>query len=167
MIRIGQGIDFHCITPGRRLRLGGVTIPWEWGLLGHSDADVLLHAVTDAVLGALAAGDIGQWFPPGDEEFRDIDSRLLLLRVLESPQFAGWHLGNLDVTMIAEQPRLKPFILEIRQSLAGLFAVAVDVISVKATTSEKMGFTGRGEGMAAFAVVLLERAQVTRAFSEA
>jgi 2-C-methyl-D-erythritol 2,4-cyclodiphosphate synthase len=155
MFRIGQGLDIHPVSAGRRLILGGVPIPWEHGLDGHSDADVLLHAVTDAVLGALAAGDIGQWFPPGDDRFRGADSADLLRHVLASPSARGWRLVNLDSTVIAEAPRLAPHIAAIQASLARLFVVESSQVSVKATTSEALGFTGRGEGMAALAVVLL------------
>jgi 2-C-methyl-D-erythritol 2,4-cyclodiphosphate synthase len=155
MIRVGQGIDVHRIVTGRRLMLGGVHIPWDHGLEGHSDADVLLHAVADAVLGAVGAGDIGQWFPPTDERYRGADSRELLATILRSPQLAGWKLVNLDTVIVAEAPRLLPHIPAIRESLATQFQADVAAISVKATTSERMGFTGRGEGMAAFAILLL------------
>ena len=157
MFRIGYGYDVHRVAAGRRLVLGGVTIPWEFGLLGHSDADVLLHAITDAVLGALAAGDIGQWFPPTDERYRDADSRELLRTVLEDPRCAGWRLGNLDATVLAERPRLLPHVPAMRRTLAALFATGEDQISIKATTGEGLGFAGRGEGMAASAMVLLCR----------
>ena len=158
MIRVGQGFDVHRFQKGRPLILGGVTIPHTEGLLGHSDADVLLHAVTDAVLGAAAAGDIGQWFPPSDERYRGADSAELLRTVLRSPQLAGWKLSNLDATVIAERPRISPHVGAIRSSLACLFGVEAGLISIKATTTEGMGFTGRGEGMAAMAVVLLKNA---------
>jgi 2-C-methyl-D-erythritol 2,4-cyclodiphosphate synthase len=155
MLRIGQGIDVHQAVAGRRLILGGVEIPWEKGLKGHSDADVLLHAVTDAVLGALALGDIGQWFPPDDEQFRDADSRKLLARVMRDPRVAPWELVNLDATVVAEAPKLAPHIPAMRQSIAAIFNVSPEQISIKATTTEQLGFTGRGEGIAAFAVVLM------------
>jgi len=155
MLRIGQGIDFHRIVNGRRLVLGGVEIPWERGLEGHSDADVLLHAVADAVLGAVSAGDIGKWFPPSDERFRDADSGELLRTILGSPELCGWRLVNVDVTMVAEAPRLSEYVPRMRARVAALFGASPSQVSVKATTSEKMGFAGRGEGMAAFAVVLL------------
>lgn len=159
MIRIGQGVDVHAIVPGRPLVLGGVRIPWEFGLQGHSDADVLLHAVTDAVLGALALGDIGAWFPNTDERYRDADSRVLLTTVLRSPQLGGWRLANLDATVVAQVPRLAAHVPAMRSSLAGLFdSPELERVSVKATTTEGLGFPGRGEGIAALAVVLLERA---------
>ena len=157
MIRIGQGFDIHRFAPGRRLVLGGIEIPGVDGLLGHSDADVLLHAVADAVLGALALGDIGHWFPDNDQAFKDDDSRKLLLAVLQDPRVAGWRLGNLDITMLAEKPKIAPHVPAIRHSLATLFQADVAQISVKATTLEKLGALGRAEGMAAMAVILLEK----------
>ncbi len=157
MMRIGQGFDIHPFAAGRRLVLGGVEIPGADGLLGHSDADVLLHAVTDAVLGALALGDIGHWFPDNDPAFKNADSRNLLLAVLQDPQVAAWRLGNLDITILAEKPKIAPHAPAIRQSLAALFRTDIERISVKATTLEKLGALGRAEGMAAIAVILLER----------
>ena len=157
MIRIGQGFDIHRFAPGRRLVLGGIEIPGADGLLGHSDADVLLHAVADAVLGALALGDIGHWFPDNDQAFKDADSRKLLLAVLQDPRVAGWRLGNLDITMLAEKPKIAPHVPAIRHSLATLFKADNAQISVKATTLEKLGALGRAEGMAAMAVILLEK----------
>jgi 2-C-methyl-D-erythritol 2,4-cyclodiphosphate synthase len=157
MIRIGQGFDIHRFAPGRRLVLGGIEIPGADGLLGHSDADVLLHAVADAVLGALALGDIGHWFPDNDQAFKDADSRKLLLAVLQDPRVAGWRLGNLDITMLAEKPKIAPHVPAIRHSLATLFKADIAQISVKATTLEKLGALGRAEGMAAMAVILLEK----------
>ena len=155
MIRIGQGFDVHRLVEGRRLILGGVPIPSAKGLLGHSDADVLLHAVADAILGAVAAGDIGGWFPPDDETYRDADSRELLRRIMRSDALNGWRVVNLDTTVVAEAPRLAPFILPMRESLAELLGVGIDQVAVKATTTERLGATGRGEGIAALAVVLL------------
>ena len=157
-LRIGQGYDIHRLAPGRRLLLGGVEIPTpdNTGLSGHSDADVLLHAVTDAVLGALALGDIGQWFPDTDAEFAGADSRELLRRVLADTRLEGWHLVNLDSTVIAQKPRLAPMIPAIRMSIAGLFSVPAERISVKAKTNEGLDAVGRGEAIAAQAVVLFE-----------
>ena len=157
MYRIGLGYDIHRLVPERRLILGGVDIPWDRGLLGHSDADVLVHAVTDAVLGAVAAGDIGQWFPDDDDRWLGAHSLDLLATVLRSSQLVDWGLVNLDAVVIAEAPKLRPFISAMRTNLAGIFGVAVDRISVKATTSEGLGCTGRGEALAAQATVLLEK----------
>mgnify|MGYP006306010721 FL=1 len=137
--------------------LGGVNIPHDRGLSGHSDADVLLHAVTDAVLGAVAAGDIGQWFPPSDPDFRGADRAELLAHVLNAPALQGWTLVNLDCTIVAEAPKLAPHIPSMRTRMADIFGVPGELVSVKATTTEGLGFTGRGEGIAAFAVVCLER----------
>lgn len=155
MIRIGQGFDVHRLVEGRRLVLGGVTIPYDKGLLGHSDADVLIHAVADAILGAVAAGDIGAWFPPDDEFYRDADSRDLLRQIMASDALSGWRVVNLDTTVIAQAPRLAPFVPAMRASLANLLAVETDAVAVKATTTERLGATGRGEGIAAMAAVLL------------
>lgn len=157
MIRIGQGYDVHRLVEGRRLILGGVEISHTMGLDGHSDADVLLHAITDAILGAVAAGDIGQWFPPSDATFRDADSADLLRAVLTSETLKGWRVVNLDATVVAESPKLAPFIPEIRRTIADLLTVDPQAVSVKATTTEKLGPMGRGEGIAAMAVVLLSR----------
>lgn len=156
MMRIGYGFDIHRIQAGRKLILGGVTIPWDKGLLGHSDADVLLHAITDALLGAVALGDIGAHFPDTDPAYKDADSRQLLRHCYKLVMDKGYMLTNLDATIVAEQPKLRPFIDDIRQSVADLLNAEVGQISVKATTSEKMGFVGREEGMSATAVVLLE-----------
>lgn len=155
MIRIGQGCDFHRFIAQRPLILGGVHIPHTAGLEGHSDADVLLHAVTDAVLGALAAGDIGAWFPPNDPAYKNADSMQLLQNVMASDTGAGWTLGNLDATVICEAPKLRSHVDDMRRSIANAFGVDIHRVSVKATTSEGMGFTGRGEGIAALAVILL------------
>lgn len=160
MMRIGQGCDFHRfeVEEGSRpLMLGGIEIPHSYGLKGHSDADVLLHAVTDAVLGALAAGDIGQWFPPDDNRYKNADSLKLLEIVLQGSTASGWQLGNLDATVVCEKPRLGPHINGIRKRLAKAFNVKPDYISVKATTTEGMGFTGRKEGIAAWATLILQR----------
>lgn len=154
-VRIGYGYDVHRFAEGRKLLLGGVEIPHTAGLLGHSDADVLLHAITDALLGALALGDIGQHFPDNDPEYKDADSRKLLKYCYNLVQTKGYMLGNLDATIIAEQPKLAPHIKGIRESVAELLVTEAENVSVKATTSEKMGFAGREEGMIAQAVVLL------------
>ncbi len=156
-IRIGQGFDAHRFQTGRDLVLGGVKIPHGQGLAGHSDADVLIHAVIDAILGALALGDIGGWFPDTDGRFKDADSGALLATVLRSPQLRGWRLANLDATVICQQPRLAPHAAAIRARLAEICGVGPERISVKGKTTEGMGFTGRGEGIAAQAVVLLEK----------
>lgn len=156
MMRIGYGFDIHQVTHGRKMVLGGVTIPWDKGLLGHSDADVLLHAITDALLGAVALGDIGAHFPDTDPEFKDADSGKLLTHCYELVRGKGYQLSNLDATVVAEQPKLRPYIDSIRENIASLLEVSVQQISVKATTSEKLGFVGREEGISATAVVLLE-----------
>lgn len=156
-IRIGYGYDVHQFQEGRKLILGGVEIPHSKGLLGHSDADVLLHAITDALLGAVAMGDIGSHFPDSDESFKNADSRVLLKESYDLIKEKGYELGNLDATVIAEQPKLRPYIDTIRKSIARELACSIDDISVKATTSEKMGFAGREEGMIAQAVVLLNK----------
>ena len=159
MVRVGQGYDVHRLVTGRPLILGGVAIPGERGLAGHSDADVLLHAVTDALLGAVAAGDIGQWFPPTQDRWKGADSGELLKTVWQSPQLRDWELVNLDTTVIAEVPKLAPHIPAMRASVAELFDTTRDVISIKATTTEGLGTIGRKEGIAAWATVLLNRPQ--------
>jgi 2-C-methyl-D-erythritol 2,4-cyclodiphosphate synthase len=153
--RIGQGYDVHRLVEGRKLILGGVEIPYEKGLLGHSDADVLTHAVMDAMLGALALGDIGQHFPDTDPAYAGADSIALLRRVNALVQAGGYRLGNLDVTVAAQRPKLAPHIPAMRQRLADALGVPVTDISVKATTEEGLGITGQGEGMTATAVCLL------------
>jgi 2-C-methyl-D-erythritol 2,4-cyclodiphosphate synthase len=160
MLRIGQGYDLHRVQSGRRLVLGGVLIPWDRGLAGHSDADVLIHAVIDALLGALALGDIGRWFPDTNPAYRDIASGKLLDAVLAAPEFAGWRVVNLDATVIAEAPRLAGHIPAIRERLAAGLGVGSERVSVKAKTGEGVDAVGRGEAMAAQAVVLLGRAPV-------
>jgi len=157
-IRIGQGFDVHRFRAGRPLRLCGHTIEGEVGLEGHSDADVGLHAVTDALLGAIAHGDIGEVFPPSDPKWRDADSGLFLARALEMVATAGYRLCNCDLTLIGERPRIAPHRAQLRSSLASLLKVSEGVVSVKATTTEGLGWTGRGEGLAALAVVLLSEA---------
>ncbi len=156
-LRVGHGFDAHRIVYGRQLYLGGVLIPWNRGLLGHSDADVVLHAVMDAMLGALALDDIGVWFPDTDLRYRGIRSTELVRTLLRDPRLSGWAVANVDVTLIAEQPKIAPYRLAIRQSLAELLSVPVDRASIKATTTEGLGFTGQSEGMAAHAAVLLYR----------
>lgn len=157
MMRIGQGFDVHAFCEGRPLIIGGVTIPYEKGLLGHSDADVLLHAITDALLGAAGEGDIGKHFPDTDPAYKDADSKRLLSDSWVMVQNKGYRLGNIDCTIIAQKPKMLPHIEEMRSVIAGIFAVPADQINVKATTTEKLGFPGREEGIAAQAVVLIEK----------
>lgn len=157
-MRIGYGYDVHQFQEGRKLMLGGVEIPHSKGLLGHSDADVLLHAITDALLGALALGDIGAHFPDTDPEFKNADSRVLLRKSYEMVTQKGFELANLDATVIAEKPKLRPYIDDIRKTISEDLRCAIEDISVKATTSEKMGFAGREEGVIAHAVVLIQKA---------
>lgn len=156
-IRIGQGFDVHALVPGRKVVLGGVTIPYSRGLLGHSDADVLLHAICDALLGALALGDIGKHFPDSDPRYKGIDSRQLLRHVTALVRESGWTVSNVDATIIAEAPRMAPHIDAMRANIAADLGVLSEAVSVKATTTEKLGFAGRGEGIAAQAVALLQR----------
>ena len=157
-MRIGHGYDVHRLVEGRRLILGGVEIPWEKGLLGHSDADVLTHALMDALLGAAALGDIGKLFPDRDPAYEGADSVELLRRVTRLLRENGWKLGNADVTVIAQRPKLAPFIPEMRRRLAEAMGTDPCRVSVKATTEEGLGFTGEGLGIAAHAVALLEEA---------
>ncbi len=154
-IRIGNGYDIHQLVADRPLILGGVTIPHTLGLLGHSDADVLTHAIMDALLGALAMGDIGHYFPPSDPKWKGADSLLLLKQVLSLIESQGWNIGNIDSTIVAEQPKLKPHLKSMRSTLAQTMAIEMDQISIKATTNEKLGPPGREEGICAYAVVLL------------
>lgn len=156
-MRIGNGFDAHRFTRGARLVLGGVEIDHALGLEAHSDGDVIVHALCDAILGALGAGDIGQHFPDSDSDYRGIDSRLLLRRVMGMARQAGYRLGNADLTVIAQVPKLAPYIPAMRGNLAADCGVELDCMSIKATTTEKMGFTGREEGIAALASVLLIR----------
>ncbi len=158
-MRIGHGYDVHRLVPGRALILGGVNIPWELGLDGHSDADVLLHAVSDALLGAAGLGDIGKHFPDTDPRYKGADSLLLLKAVGEKIATAGYHTGNVDVTMIAQQPKLRPHIPQMEANIAAALGVETSRINVKATTEEHLGFTGRGEGMACHAVCILEKCE--------
>ena len=157
MFRIGQGYDSHALVPGRPLILGGVTIPSPRGLLGHSDADALLHAVTDALLGALALGDIGRHFPDTDARYAGADSRVLLRATVEMIQARGWQVGNLDCTVVAQAPKLAPHIPAMVRHLAEDLAVNDDAVNVKAKTAERLGPEGRGESISAQAVVLLVR----------
>lgn len=157
MMRIGQGYDVHRLVAGRPLVLGGVTIDYEFGLLGHSDADVLLHAICDALLGALGAGDIGRHFPDTDPQFKDCDSRILLRRVIAQVEKKGYQLSNLDATIICQKPKLAPHIDRMIASIAADCRVAPEQINIKATTTEQLGFCGRGEGIAAHAVALICR----------
>ena len=154
-MRIGNGFDVHALVPGRRLVLGGVVIPHERGLDGHSDADVLLHAVCDAMLGALALGDIGVHFPDSDARWKDADSRVLLRHVASLAAARGYRVGNLDVTLIAQAPKVAPYVAAMRANLAADLGCEEDDVSVKATTTERLGFAGRGEGIAAMASVLM------------
>lgn len=156
-MRIGHGYDVHRLVPGRKLILGGVEIPFEKGLDGHSDADVLVHAVMDALLGAATLGDIGKLFPDNDDAYLGADSIELLEKVRCVLQDHGWKLGNLDATVIAQRPKLAPYIDAMRQKIADALKTEISNISVKATTEEKLGFTGNGEGIAAHAVCLIER----------
>lgn len=156
MIRVGFGYDVHQLAPGRLLILGGVTIPFEKGLLGHSDADVLCHAIGDALLGSAALGDLGTHFPDSDERFAGISSLLLLKEIRQLLTSAGFKINNVDSMIICEKPKLAPFILNMRQNIADALCLKTEQISIKATTSETMGFAGRGEGLAAYATVLTE-----------
>lgn len=155
-MRIGHGYDVHRLVEGRKCIIGGVDIPYEKGLLGHSDADVLLHAIMDAVLGAMAAGDIGKLFPDNDPTYKGADSLVLTRRVAEVMTERGYRLGNIDATVIAQAPKMAPHILTMRENIAAAFGVDPDRVSVKATTEERLGFTGSGEGIAAHAVCLIE-----------
>jgi len=154
-IRIGHGFDVHAFAPGRRLIIGGVDIPHGQGLLGHSDADVLLHAICDALLGAAGLGDIGRHFPDSDPRYKGIDSRELLRHVAKLLREQGWLAGNVDATIIAQAPKMAPHIPAMREHIAADLGVSVESVNVKATTTEKLGFTGRGEGIAAEAVCLI------------
>lgn len=156
MIRIGEGYDVHRLAPDRKLILGGVQIPFEMGLVGHSDADVLLHAICNALLGAAGLGDIGNHFPDNDSHYKNADSRNLLRQVVSLLDAKGFKINNVDSTIVAEQPKLASFIPAMRQVIADDLQIQYDAVNVKATTNEKMGFIGRGEGMAAHAVVLIE-----------
>lgn len=156
-LRIGHGFDVHAFAPERKLVVGGVTIPHALGLAGHSDADVLLHAICDALLGAAGLGDIGRHFPDTSAEFKDIDSRILLRRVAQQLRERGWVTGNLDATLIAQAPKMAPHIAAMTANIAADLGVAAAAVNVKATTTERLGFTGRGEGIAAEAVCVIVR----------
>lgn len=155
-MRIGTGYDVHELVEGRRLVLGGIEIPFEKGLLGHSDADVLIHAIMDSILGALALGDIGLLFPDTDMKYKDIDSKILLKRVIEVMKENNFQIGNVDVVVMAQRPKLRPYIDEMRSVISKILSTDVKNVSIKATTTEKLGFVGREEGIAAHAVVILE-----------
>ncbi|MBC1376415.1 2-C-methyl-D-erythritol 2,4-cyclodiphosphate synthase [Listeria sp. FSL L7-0091] len=157
MIRIGQGYDVHKLDYDRELVIGGVKIPYEKGLLGHSDADVLLHAITDAIIGAIGALDIGHFFPDTDMAYKDADSAELLAEIWRQVEAEGFKLGNLDATIIAEKPKMAPYVKLMKLRIAELLHAEPSQINVKATTTEKLGFTGREEGIASLAVVLLEK----------
>ena len=154
-MRIGHGYDVHKLVENRKLILGGVDIPYEKGLLGHSDADVLLHAISDSLLGALALGDIGKLFPDNDPQYKGADSLVLLQRVYEAVKEKGYEITNIDATVLAQRPKLRPYIDTMRENIAKALDVDVDLISVKATTEEGLGFTGKGEGIAAHCICLL------------
>lgn len=157
-MRIGFGYDVHRLTEGRRLILGGVIIPYEKGLLGHSDADVLLHSISDAILGAAALGDIGKHFPDNDPKYKDADSLELLKKAYEAVKKKGYRLGNLDATICAQAPKLSPYIEKMRENISKILQCDIDSISVKATTTEKLGFVGEGAGISSYCVCILEKA---------
>ena len=157
MFRIGFGYDVHQFAPDRKLWLGGIEVPCERGLLGHSDADVLIHALCDALLGAANMRDIGFHFPDNKDEFHNIDSKILLRKTIDLIATKGYKVGNIDATVCAEQPKLKARIPEMQQCLADVMGIDVDDVSIKATTTEKLGFTGREEGISAYATVLIEK----------
>jgi len=156
-MRIGSGIDFHQLAEGRKLFIGGVEIPHHKGAVGHSDADVLLHAICDALLGALALGDIGTHFPDTSSEFKNIDSKILLKRSFDKITEQGYHVVNVDSTLCLEAPKIKPYIANMQKVIAEILEIEISDVSVKATTTEKMGFAGREEGLVAYATVLLEK----------
>lgn len=155
-MRIGQGYDVHKLVEGRDCIICGVKIPYDKGLLGHSDADVALHALSDALLGAAAMGDIGAHFPDTDERYKGADSRVLLREVVRKISERGYAVENIDLTIIAQRPKMSPYINEMRQNIAGDLGIGLDAVSVKATTTEKLGFEGRGEGISAMAIALLK-----------
>ena len=158
-LRLGIGYDVHSLGPGRRLVLGGIDIPFDKGLSGWSDADVLTHAIMDALLGAAALGDIGSHFPPGDPKYKDISSLVLLARIRDELAKNGWQINNIDATVIAEKPRLRDFIDPMREKISQTLGTSINQVSVKAKTSDRLGFVGRGEGIAACAVATLERSE--------
>ena len=155
-MRIGHGYDVHRLVEGRKCIIGGVNIPSDVGLLGHSDADVLLHAISDALLGAAALGDIGKHYPPSDDAFKDADSRVLLRKVVELIKNNGYEVGNVDATIIAQKPKMAPYIDEMRKNIAQDLGVDISLVSVKATTEEGLGFTGEGLGISAHAVCIIK-----------
>ena len=157
MTRFGMGYDVHRLVEGRKLILGGVELPWEKGLLGHSDADVLLHAIADALLGAAALGDIGKHFPDTDDKFKGADSMKLLTEVARLVHEKGYTVGNVDATIVAQAPKLAPHIEKMAENIAKVLGVERDAVNVKATTEERLGFTGSGEGMSAYAVAGIEK----------
>ncbi|MBJ6751744.1 2-C-methyl-D-erythritol 2,4-cyclodiphosphate synthase [Geomonas anaerohicana] len=156
-MRIGHGYDVHRLVEGRKLILGGVDVPYVKGLLGHSDADVLLHAISDAILGAIGEGDIGKHFPDTDPAYKGADSRKLLRHVMDLAERKGYRIGNVDATIVAQRPKLAPFIQQMRQNIAETLGTEEDRVNVKATTTEELGFAGRGEGIAAYSVALLAK----------
>lgn len=156
-IKIGQGFDVHALQEGLPMWLGGIRIPSDKGFVAHSDGDVAIHALCDAILGALALGDIGKLFPDNDPAYKGIDSKILLGKVVDHMTGAGWHIGNVDITIALESPKLRPHIDAMRSTLAPILGCSTEDVSVKATTTEKLGFTGRGEGCAVWAVCLLVR----------
>lgn len=153
--RVGNGYDVHQLAEGLPLVLGGVKIPHTKGCVAHSDGDVLIHALCDALLGALSLGDIGQHFPDTSDDYKGIDSKILLARVVEMIRDRGWSVVNVDVTLLAQKPKIAPFVLRMRQALADVMGLSIDRVSVKATTTERLGFVGREEGVAAYATCLL------------
>jgi len=155
-MHIGIGFDAHPLTPKRRLVLGGIEIPFDKGLSGWSDADVLTHAIIDALLGAAAQGDIGSHFPPGEPQYKDISSLVLLKRVKDELAENGWQVGNVDATIVAEQPKLRDFVDQMRERLSQTLGITLGQVSIKASTSAQLGFTGRGEGIAAWATALIQ-----------
>ena len=167
MIRVGQGCDIHALVPGRKMILGGVDVAHSSGLLGHSDADALLHAIIDALLGAAALGDIGRHFPDTDPRYRGADSRQLLRATVSLLAQAGWQVGNVDATIVTQQPRMAPYLPQMVANIAADLQVAVDCVNVKAKTAERLGFVGRGEGIATEAVVLISQESLARITTEA
>ena len=157
-LRIGLGVDFHQLTEGRDFWLGGVLVPHHKGALGHSDADVLLHAICDAMLGAASLGDIGLHFPDTDNTYKNIDSKILLKRTLELITEKGYQLVNIDSTLCLQAPKIKPYVVQMQETIAGILNISTEEVSIKATTTEKLGFVGREEGVVAYATVLLEKA---------
>ena len=155
--RIGQGYDVHAIAPGLPMWLGGIRIPSQTGFVAHSDGDVVIHALCDALLGALALGDIGHLFPDTDERWKGVDSKELLAAVLALPEYAGWRVVNADITIALQAPKLAPHIAAMRRTLAEVMGIEAERVSVKATTTERLGFVGRGEGCEVWAIVLIER----------